>query len=119
MSASCSSRVRFEVSTTIGRRARPHLLEAWGQRFDLQLEPHVTLFRYSDVPGMIGRVGTAFGEHGINIVSAAVGRQPDGPPQADGLLAAMAITTDRPVSQAVVDEIVAGDGFVDGRTVAL
>ena len=50
---------------------------------------------------------------------AAVGRQPDGPPQADGLLAAMAITTDRPVSQAVVDEIVAGDGFVDGRTVAL
>src|SRR5206468_6265285 len=90
------------VGTTIGRRARPHLLEAWGQRFDLQLEPHVTLFRYSDVPGMVGRVGTAFGEHGINIVSAAVGRQPEGAPRADGSLAAMAITTDRPVPQEVV-----------------
>jgi D-3-phosphoglycerate dehydrogenase len=107
------------VGTTIGRRGRPHLLEAWGHRFDLQLEPHVTLFRYSDVPGMVGRVGTTFGEHGINIVSAGVGRQPDGAPQDDRSLAAMAITSDRPVPQEVVDEIVAGDGFVDGRTVAL
>jgi len=107
------------VGTTIGRRARPHLLEAWGHRFDLQLEPHVTLFRYSDIPGMVGRVGTTFGEHGINIVSAAVGRQPDGTPEEDRSLASMAITSDRPVPQAVVDEIVAGEGFVDGRTVAL
>ena len=63
------------AGTLIGRRNRPHLLEAWGQRFDLQLEDHITLFRYRDVPGMIGRVGTIFGEHGVNIVSAAVGRE--------------------------------------------
>src|SRR5437868_11970070 len=44
-------------------------------RFDVQLEDHITLFRYQDVPGMIGRVGTIFGTHGVNIVSAAVGRQ--------------------------------------------
>jgi hypothetical protein len=31
----------------------------------------------------------------------------------------MAITTDAPVPQAVVDEIVAGDGFVAGRAVTL
>src|SRR5437588_5251520 len=55
------------VGTLIGHRNRPHLLEAWGQRFDVQLEEHVTLFRYRDVPGMIGRVGTIFGAHGINI----------------------------------------------------
>jgi len=79
----------------------------------------VTLFRYSDVPGMIGRVGTVFGDHGINIVSAAVGRQPDGDEPSDGGLAAMAITTDAPVSPAVIQEIVAGGGFVDGRTVTL
>ncbi|MBV9803151.1 MAG: phosphoglycerate dehydrogenase, partial [Solirubrobacterales bacterium] len=42
------------AGTTIGRQHRPHLLEAWGQRFDVQLENHITLFRYSDVPGMIG-----------------------------------------------------------------
>src|SRR5205807_3613638 len=105
------------VGTVIGRRNRPHLLEAWGQRFDIQLEQHVTLFRYRDVPGMIGRVGTIFGSHGINIVSAAVGRQPeDGE---GGTLAAMVITTDSPVPPAVLDEVVAGDGFEAGRTVTL
>ena len=65
------------VGTLLGRQNRPYLLEAWGQRFDVQLEDHVTIFRYRDLPGMLGRVGTCFGEHGINIVSAAVGRQPD------------------------------------------
>ena len=61
------------AGTLLGRRNRAHLLEAWGQRFNIQLEDHITLFRYRDMPGMIGRVGTLFGEHGINIVSAAVG----------------------------------------------
>src|ERR1700728_158144 len=65
------------VGTLIGRQNRPHLLAAWGQRFDVQLEDNITLFRYRDVPGMIGRVGTVFGAHGVNIVSAAVGRQPE------------------------------------------
>ena len=107
------------VGTTLGQRNRPHLLEAWGQRFNVQLEGHLVLFRYCDVPGMIGRVGTVFGEHGVNIVSAAVGRQPDGDHFGEGALAAMAITTDRPVPSEVVEEIVASEGFVDGRAVAL
>jgi D-3-phosphoglycerate dehydrogenase / 2-oxoglutarate reductase len=107
------------VGTTLGRRHRPHLLEAWGQRFNVQIEPYVTLFRYSDVPGMLGRVGTAFGARGINIVSAAVGRQPEAATHADGRLAAMVVTTDAPVPVAVIEDIVATDGFVDGRTVAL
>ena len=47
------------VGTTLGQLHRPHLLEAWGQRFNLQIDdPYLTLFRYSDVPGMVGRVGT-------------------------------------------------------------
>ncbi len=115
-----SDRVRT-VGTLIGRRHRPHLLEAWGQRFDVQLEDHITLFRYRDVPGMIGRVGTVFGGHGINIVSAAVGRQPEAPAVSrdDADLAAMVITTDLPVPSEVLEEIVAGEGFVAGRTVSL
>jgi D-3-phosphoglycerate dehydrogenase / 2-oxoglutarate reductase len=107
------------AGTLIGRRNRPHLIEAWGQRFDVQLEEHITLFRYRDVPGMLGRVGTAFGRHGVNIVSAAVGRQPDENATGDGALAAMAITTTSPVPRAVVQEIVSSDGFVAGQTVAL
>jgi D-3-phosphoglycerate dehydrogenase len=105
------------VGTVLGRRNRPHLLEAWGQRFILQLERHLAIFRYSDVPGMVGRVGTAFGEQGVNISSAAVGHTPDD--GEDGGLAVMVVTTDQPVRQDVVDQIASADGFVSGRAVAL
>jgi D-3-phosphoglycerate dehydrogenase len=107
------------AGTLIGRRDRPHLLEAWGQRFDVQLEEHITLFRYRDLPGMLGRVGTAFGAAGVNIISAAVGRQPESEDVPEGGLAAMAITTSERVPVSVVDAIVASDGFESGQTVAL
>lgn len=107
------------AGTLLGRRNRPHLIEAWGQRFDVQLEDHVTLFRYQDKPGMLGRVGNACGEHGVNIISAAVGRQPEQDPGGDGRLAAMVITTSSPVPPEVVDAIVSSEGFFAGVTVAL
>jgi len=106
------------AGTLLGRRNRAHLLEVWGQRFNIQLEDHVTVFRYRDMPGMIGRVGTHFAEHGINIVSAVVGRHPDAH-VGEGLEAVMVITTDAAVPQAVIDEIVALDGFEAGRAVTL
>jgi D-3-phosphoglycerate dehydrogenase len=97
------------------------------------------VFRYADLPGMIGRVGTIFGKHGINISSAAVGHTPDGAscggargPGAGGReqegepaehpaqrLAAMVVTTDVLVPAEVVREIVALDGFVGGWAVVL
>jgi D-3-phosphoglycerate dehydrogenase / 2-oxoglutarate reductase len=105
------------VGTTIGRRHRPHLLEAWGQRFNIQLEGNITLLRYSDVPGMVGKVGTVFGDHAINIGSMAVGRTPEGDEPGNGGEAAMAITTDAPVASEVLDEILGLDGFVAARSV--
>ncbi len=107
------------AGTVIGRLYRPHLLEAWGQRFDIQLEDNVTLFRYRDVPGMIGRVGTVFGAHGINIVSAAVGRSTGRGAGEEEPLAVMAITTDTAVGPEVIYEISSSEGFVAGRTVSL
>ncbi|MCW3066273.1 MAG: D-3-phosphoglycerate dehydrogenase [Solirubrobacterales bacterium] len=104
--------------TTLGRRNRAHLLEAWGQRFNVQLEEHLTLFRYQDLPGMIGRVGNCFGQHDINISSAAVGREGDDHGHEDGL-AAMIVTTDAAVPSEVLEEIVASEGFEEGRSVSL
>jgi D-3-phosphoglycerate dehydrogenase len=106
------------VGTVLGRRNRPHLLEAWGSRFNVQLEDHLAVFRYRDQPGMLGRVGTALGEAGVNIVSAAVGRRPDDEEDPAGE-ATMVVTADAPVPQQVLDELVASDGFFDGRTVSL
>jgi D-3-phosphoglycerate dehydrogenase len=109
------------VGTTLGRLHRPHLLEAWGQRFNMQLEPYVTLLKYQDVPGMIGKLGTCFGAHGLNIELAAVGHPPDDeePVPDQGPHAVMAVTTDKPVPQSVIDEIVGEEGFVAGRFVSL
>jgi D-3-phosphoglycerate dehydrogenase len=109
------------AGTGIGPAQVPHLVEVFGQRFTVELERYVTVFRYRDVPGMIGRVGTIFGSHGVNISSAAVGRQPDGHDggAGDGALAVMVVTTDAPVPAQVIEEIVASEGFVDGRSVAL
>ncbi len=109
-------RVRV-AGTTLGQLHRPHLLEAWGHRFNLQMdEGHLTLLRYRDVPGMVGRVGMELGERGVNISAAAVGRDP-GDTRSD--LAVMAVVTDVPPPADVVEGIVASDGFLAGRTVAL
>jgi D-3-phosphoglycerate dehydrogenase len=107
------------AGTGIGPAQVPHLAEVWGQRFTLELARNVTVFRYSDVPGMIGRVGTVFGEHGINISSAAVGQQMKGVDAGGKGLAAMVVTTGEPVPEAVLGAIVALEGFVDGRSVTL
>ncbi|HEY4897996.1 MAG TPA: phosphoglycerate dehydrogenase [Solirubrobacteraceae bacterium] len=107
------------AGTGIGPNRVPHLVEVQGRRLTIELEPYVTVFRYEDLPGMIGRVGTIFGGHGINISSAAVGHTPDGAGGEERRHAAMVVTTDAAVPDAVVAEIVASDGFVDGWSVDL
>jgi D-3-phosphoglycerate dehydrogenase / 2-oxoglutarate reductase len=113
-----AQRIRV-AGTTLGRQHRPHLVEAWGQRFNVQIEDdYIVLFRYRDTPGMMGRAGMCFGAHGVNINSAAVGHVPeqDG---GNGGLAVMVLTTDAPVPPPVLDEILSGAGFFEGRFIAL
>ena len=112
----CGDQRTRVVGTTLGRQDRPHLLEAWGERFNVQLEDHLLLFRYRDVPGMIGRVGTALGAAGVNIGQAAVGRTEDENDRPDGM-AAIVMTTDGPVPQDVLDEILADEDFATGRAI--
>jgi D-3-phosphoglycerate dehydrogenase len=104
------------VGTVLGRRNRPHLLEAWGSRFNVQLEQHLAVFRYRDQPGMLGRVGTALGAAGVNIISAAVGLRPAA--DADGE-AVMIVTTDTPVPDDVLAGLIAEADFRAARAVAV
>jgi D-3-phosphoglycerate dehydrogenase len=101
------------AGTGVGPRSVPYLVGVWGQSFYMPFADHLAIFRYADQPGMIGRVGTAFGEHGVNIVSAAVGAE------AREHEAVMALTTDAPVPNGVVDEIATGEDFFAGRAVDL
>jgi D-3-phosphoglycerate dehydrogenase len=104
------------AGTTLGRRGRPHLLEAWGQRFNLQLDEgtHLALFRYPNRPGMLGRVGTLLGAHGVNISSATQGVQ-----RADDDLNVVIVVTDTEIPGAVMDELLAVPGMLDARAAQL
>jgi D-3-phosphoglycerate dehydrogenase len=102
------------AGTVVGQHHRPHLLEAWGSRFNVQLEEHLAIFRYLDQPGMLGRLGTALGDAGINIVSAAVGLQ-----ASEDAAAVLLVTTDAVVPQSVLDGVLATPGFFDARAVSL
>jgi len=101
------------AGTGVGPRNEPYLVSVWGESFYLPFADHLAVFRYADRPGMIGRVGTMFGEEGVNIVSAAVGVAEDGE------RAVMALTTDAPVHDETIAKILELDGFSVGRSVDL
>jgi D-3-phosphoglycerate dehydrogenase len=109
-----SGEASIEVAGTgVGPRNVPYLVSIWGDSFYLPFDEHIVAFRYTDQPGMIGRVGTVFGEQGVNIVSAAVGAE-------SGVdTAVMVLTTDAPVPQSTVDRLVEQDAFFEGRAVDL
>ena len=69
--------------------------------FDVEVGPasRMVFFRYVDRPGIIGRVGTIFGDAGINIATMDVGRR------AQGGEALMVLTIDSDVPQSVLDEV--------------
>ena len=99
--------------TLVGPRHQPRLVEAMGFDMDIVPEKYMLFIRNEDVPGMIGKLGTILGEHGINIGNMAVGR---GEP---GSRAAMAVTVDEPVPQEVLDALLNTPGFNQARAVTL
>ena len=102
-----------EVSgTTIGPEPRLFLAGAFGFAIDLQLSPRMVFFRYDDVPGVIGRVGTMFGEAGVNIANMAVSRTKEG----GKALMALAIDSEPPVE---LVERIRAEGFDDARFIVL
>jgi D-3-phosphoglycerate dehydrogenase len=101
------------AGTGVGPRNEPYLVSVWGESFYLPFADHIAVFRYADRPGMIGRVGSMFGEEGVNIISAAVGAA------AGGERAVMALTTDAPVRAETIAKILELEGFSVGRSVDL
>lgn len=103
----------FRVAgTTIGREHRQWLVHALGFEIELELAPLFVLFRYDDLPGVIGRVGTLFGEAGVNIASMTVSRS------RRGGKALMALTVDSPPPPELIEHI-RDKGFDDARVLEL
>jgi D-3-phosphoglycerate dehydrogenase / 2-oxoglutarate reductase len=68
-------------------------------RMEAVPEGHILLLHNRDVPGVVGRVGTLLGEHGINIAGIELGRE------RVGGMALSLIHVDEPVEPAVLDAL--------------
>jgi D-3-phosphoglycerate dehydrogenase len=100
------------AGTTIGSEHRPWLVNVLGFEIDLELAPLFVLCLYDDVPGVIGRVGTLFGQAGINIAGMTVSRTRRGDK------ALMVLTVDSAPSVELVEQL-RGEGFDDARVLEL
>jgi D-3-phosphoglycerate dehydrogenase / 2-oxoglutarate reductase len=100
------------AGTTIGRDHRFWLVSALGFELDIELSRLMVFFRYDDVPGVIGRVGTLFGANEVNIANMAVSRT------RKGGKALMALSVDTTAPPELV-EAVREEGFDDARFITL
>jgi D-3-phosphoglycerate dehydrogenase len=98
--------------TLIGSDNRQWLVRVMGFDIELELAPLLVIFRYDDVPGVIGRVGTLFGDAGVNIANMTVSRS------RRGGKALMALTIDSLPPPELVERFRA-EGFDDARVVEL
>ena len=100
------------AGTTIGNDNRLWLVSALGFDVDMELAPLMAFFRYDDIPGVIGRVGTLFGNAGVNIANMAVSRT------RRGGKALMVISIDDAAPAQLVERLRA-EGFDDVHFVSL
>ena len=100
------------AGTTIGREHRRWLVSALGFELEMELAPLMAMFRYDDVPGVIGRLGTLFGEAGINIANMAVSRTRRGDK------ALMALSLDSPAPPELIESLRAA-GLDDAYFISL
>jgi D-3-phosphoglycerate dehydrogenase len=92
---------------------RERLAEVWNTPIDVEPTANMAFFRYDDRPGVIGAVGAGFGEAGVNIAAAQVGRR------AAGGEALMALSLDGPVPTDTLEAIAAEIGAHEARAIAL
>ncbi|TML58891.1 MAG: phosphoglycerate dehydrogenase [Actinobacteria bacterium] len=99
------------AGTTMGNDNRLWLVSALGFELDMELAPLLVVFRYDDVPGVIGKVGTLFGAASVNIANMTVSRT------RQGGQALMALSIDSPAPAELVHQI--HSEFDDARFISL
>lgn len=99
--------------TLLGKKNAERVMQI--DDFDVEIAPaeHMIFFTYTDVPGVIGTVGTILGEHHVNIGTMEVGRK------SEGGQALMCLTVDAPVPSEVLEHIAAEIGADRLRAITL
>jgi D-3-phosphoglycerate dehydrogenase len=89
------------------------ITEIDGFRIEAIPSGHMVVTRNRDVPGVIGRVGTILGAHGVNVSRFHLGRRERGGE------AMAVIETDAPLDDETLDELQAFEHIVSARRIVL
>ena len=93
------------VKGAVLREDTPRLLHVDGIDIEAPLEQNLIYMRNQDVPGVIGKVGTILGKHGINIANFSLGRRSDEPKPGAPREAIAVVHVDGNVPEAVISEL--------------
>jgi len=104
------------ATATVIHDEQPRLLEFDGIDIETPLEGNLLVCRNFDVPGVIGRIGSILGEHGVNIANFALGRERSGPKPVKALAV---VQVDAPVAGTVLDDLVKIEAMIEARPVSL
>jgi D-3-phosphoglycerate dehydrogenase len=96
-----------------GQRSDGRITEIDGFRIEAIPSGNMLLTRNSDVPGVVGRVGTILGDHGVNISRFHLGRRERGGE------AMAVIETDATLDDATLEELRAFEPIISARRIAL
>jgi D-3-phosphoglycerate dehydrogenase len=117
-----ASLIRAHLTTRDGERVvagtlfgenMPRLVQLGPHQLEAFLDGHLLIFQHSDVPGIIGAVGSICGRHGVNIAQMAVGRASPGG-EAIGIL-----NLDGPASESAINEITGHEAISRIRCIEL
>jgi D-3-phosphoglycerate dehydrogenase / 2-oxoglutarate reductase len=97
-----SSAGKSDASATVLHGEQPRLLSFDGIDVEAPLEGNLLVCRNLDVPGVIGKIGTILGEHGVNIANFALGRDRSGEKPVKALAV---VQIDAPVSDTVLEAL--------------
>jgi D-3-phosphoglycerate dehydrogenase len=104
------------ASATVIRGEQPRLLAFDGIDIETPLEGNLLVCRNLDVPGVIGKIGTTLGEHGVNIANFALGRERVG---AKPVKALAVVQVDAPVPDKVLEALGTIEALLEAKLVKL
>jgi D-3-phosphoglycerate dehydrogenase len=104
------------VLGTVYADGLPRVLRVDGFAMDMIPEGDMVLILNKDQPGVIGTVGTSFGDANVNIADMVISREFDKDGTAHAL---MVLKTDSPAPDALVNRLRARPGILRVKTVTL
>ncbi len=104
------------ATATVIHGEQPRLLEFDGIDVEAPLEGNLLVCRNLDVPGVIGKIGTILGEHGVNIANFALGRDRSG---IQPVKALAVVQVDAPVSETVMRALLQIEAILEVKLVTL